>query len=284
MNGIYWLASYPKSGNTWVRTFLSNYMSNKEIPEDINRLEIPIASDRNLFDQYIGLSSADLDEDQIKYYQPYIYTELVKKKSHDIYLKVHDAYTMNGNNLPIIPTSVTKGVIYILRNPLDVAVSYAHHSAITIDKSIQALCNKSFTIARSKNKLNGQLHQLYLSWSGHIDSWIESPLRVHLMRYEDMMEDSYGMFKEMLKFMNIEIDENRLEKAVRFSSFDLLQKQEEERGFVERYHKSQTFFRKGKIGSYREELTQEQIETITEYHRETMIKYGYLDENNQLAY
>lgn len=284
MNGIYWLASYPKSGNTWTRAFLDNYLNNGEAPVNINTINNEIACNRNYFDEYIGLSSSDLDEGQIKLYQPYMYEELVKKSSVDFYMKIHDAYTLNRINIPLIPKSVTKGVIYILRNPLDVAVSYAQHSASPIDKAIHSLCDETFIASNSDTDFKKQLPQLFLSWSGHVKSWMESPLRVHLMRYEDMKSDPNGSFREMLKFMGFEIDEDRLEKAVRFSSFDTLKQQEKEKGFKEKPSKAASFFRKGKIGSYREELTQEQIDIIVEYHRETMIKYGYLDEHNQLVY
>lgn len=285
MNGIYWLASYPKSGNTWTRTLLTNYLGEKEVPADINALETDsIASARHLFDEYIGLASSDLNAKQIKLYQPFIYEQMAKESHRDLYMKVHDAYTLNTKNFPIIPASATKGVIYILRNPLDVAVSYAHHSHKPIDISVKNLCDESFTIAQSNHDLSNQLLQLLLSWSGHVNSWVESGLRVHLMRYEDMITDPLTTFKGMLEFMGFEINEERLRQAVDFSSFDTLKKLEKEKGFKEKPTKAASFFRKGKIGSYREELTQEQIDIIVEYHRETMIKYGYLDEHNQLVY
>lgn len=284
MNGIYWLASYPKSGNTWTRAFLDNYLNNGEAPVNINTITDEIACNRNYFDEYIGLSSSDLDEEQIKLYQPYMYEELVKKSSADLYMKIHDAYTINRINIPLIPKSVTKGVIYILRNPLDVTVSYAQHSASTIDKAIHSLCDETFIASNSKTDFKKQLPQLFLSWSGHVKSWMESPLRIHLMRYEDMKADPYGSFRSMLEFMGTEIDEERLAKAVHFSSFEILREQEQKGGFREKPAAAQSFFRKGQIGSYREELSQEQIDTIVAYHRETMIKYGYLDEHNQLVY
>lgn len=285
MSGIYWLASYPKSGNTWTRTLLTNYLGEKEVPADINAIGTDsIASARHLFDEYIGLSSSELDDEQIKLYQPLIYEQMAKESQRTLYMKVHDAYTLNAKNRPIIPESVTQGVIYILRNPLDVTVSYAHHSHKPVEKTVENICDETFTIAKSNNDLSRQLSQLLLSWSGHVNSWVESPLRVHLMRYEDMITDPFETFKGMLEFMEYEVNEERLRKAVEFSSFDTLKKQEKEQGFKEKPSKAESFFRKGQIGSYREEMSQEQIDTIIGYHRETMIRYGYLDENNQLVY
>jgi len=285
MSKICWLASYPKSGNTWVRILLSNYLSELEHPADINALEInAIASSRQLFDEYIGLSSSDMDEDVIKYYQPCLYDELVRNANHDIYMKVHDAYIVNQDGLPLFSATATKNIIYIIRNPLDVATSFAHHLNISLNNSIQHMCDESFTMAKSVDNINNQLPQLLLSWSGHVQSWIESGLKVHIVRYEDMIFDPKKSFKAILEFMNFDVNEERLEKAISFSSFDSLKKQEQEKGFMMKDPRSQSFFRKGQIGAYREELTQEQIDTIVEYHRETMIKYGYLNEHNQLVY
>lgn len=285
MNGIYWLASYPKSGNTWTRTLLTNYLGKKEVPADINALKTDsIASARNLFDEYVGLASSDLSEEQIKIYRPYVYQLMNEESERDLYVKVHDAYSLNSKNKPIIPTSVTKGVIYILRNPHDVAVSYAHHANQPIEKMVQALCDETCTIAQNKTEQAQQLSQLLLSWSGHIESWTESELNVYVIRYEDMKTDPFTTFKGMLEFMNIEVDDDALLQAINFSDFDTLKKQESNDGFKERSSKAKSFFRKGQIGSYRKELNNAQIEKIKKCHQKTMVKYGYLNKDNSLVY
>lgn len=285
MNGIYWLASYPKSGNTWTRTLLTNYLGKKEVPADINALETDsIASARNLFDEYVGLASSDLSEEQINVYRPSVYQLMSEESERDLYIKVHDAYHFNSKKRPLIPTSVTKGVIYILRNPHDVAVSYAHHSNKSIDTMVRDLCHETFTISNNKEDQAKQLPQLLLSWSGHIESWTESELNVYVMRYEDMKVDPFTTFKGMLEFMGIEVNDDALIQAIGFSDFDALKKQENTVGFKERSHKAKSFFRKGEIGSYREELTPEQLELIKNYHQKMMLKYGYLNKDNSLIY
>lgn len=78
-NGIYWIVSYPKSGNTWCRMILNNYIANLNEPLNINHLNTKfISSNRKFFDEIIGLSSSDMSEDEIKLYQPEVYKELIK--------------------------------------------------------------------------------------------------------------------------------------------------------------------------------------------------------------
>jgi hypothetical protein len=285
MNGIYWLASYPKSGNTWTRTLLTNYLGEKEVPADINALETDsIASSRLLFDDYVGLASSDLSEEQIHIYRPAVYKLMNKESERDLYMKVHDAFSINTKSLPLIPPSITKGVIYIIRNPHDVAVSYAHHNNNTIEHMVQNVCNETYTIARNKKDQAAQLSQLLLSWSGHVKSWADSGLNIHIMRYEDMKKEPFATFKAMLTFMDIEVDEDKLKQAIKFSNFEVLKNQEDNAGFKERSHKATSFFRKGEIGSYRDELNSKQIEKITKYHQKMMLKYGYLTTDNRLVY
>lgn len=275
-HGIYWLASYPKSGNTWTRALITNYIVNGDVPADINALRTDgIASNRETFDDLLCLPSSDMSEEQIRLFQPRLYEELMSHATHDYYIKVHDAYTLNSAGEPLFPASVTKGVIYILRNPLDVAVSYAAHGGKNVHATYTNINKSDFTIAQSHKALSDQLPQRLLDWSSHVRSWIESPLRVHVMRYEDMLSHPYETFQKMLEFMGFEIDSERLAKAVRFSSFEELKKQEEAKSFREKPTKSESFFRSGKTGGYKDILTSEQIDEITSAHREIMGKFGY---------
>ncbi|MFH0709213.1 MAG: sulfotransferase domain-containing protein [Pseudomonadota bacterium] len=275
-HGIYWLASYPKSGNTWTRALITNYLVNSDEPADINALQTDgIASNRETFDDLLCLPSSDMSEEQIRLFQPRLYEELMAHATRDYYIKVHDAYTLNSVGEPLFPALVTKGVIYILRNPMDVAVSYAAHGGKDISKTYANINKESFTIALSEKTLADQLPQRLLDWSSHVRSWIDSPLRVHVMRYEDMLSHPYETFQEMLEFMGFEIDPDRLTKAVRFSSFEELKKQEEAKSFREKPTKSKSFFRSGKTGGYKDILTSEQIDKITSAHREIMGKFGY---------
>jgi len=275
-HGIYWLASYPKSGNTWTRTVITNYLRDGNEPADINALETDgIASDRENFDDLLCLPSSDLSEEQIRLFQPLVYEELMRHATRDYYVKVHDAYTLNAEGRPLFPASVTKGVLYFVRNPLDVAVSYAAHGGHDVHKTYANINRHDLTMAMSVKKLNRQLPQRLLDWSSHVRSWLESGLPVHVVRYEDMLESPDRTFGEMLEFIGFRVDARRLEKALHFSNFDELQRQEAQKSFKEKPSQAQRFFRQGKAGGYEKILTPEEVRVITEQNRSVMERFGY---------
>ncbi len=275
-HGIYWLASYPKSGNTWLRAVISNYLQNSDTPVDINDLKTDsIASSRKHFDDHTCLDSSDMCEEQIRLYQPLVFEGLAKEAKHDLYVKVHDAYTYNQEGKPLFPSNATKGVLYLVRNPLDVAVSYSHHNTADITQTIKNLNDPNLTIAKSKKRLDAQLPQRMLSWSMHVESWSRSGLPLLIVRYEDMREKPYETFYDIMTFLGFEVEEDQLKKALYFSSFEELQKQESANGFKEKPLKSNKFFRKGEVGGYTDELGAEMIEDVTKHHIEWMKNLGY---------
>ena len=149
MNGIIWLASYPKSGNTWFRVFLTNLRGEEGGPANINKLHsAPIASARGIFDDEAGVEASDLTPDEIDRLRPEIYTHLAKQAEETLFMKVHDACTSNDKNIPLFPKEATAGAIYIIRNPLDVVVSFADHSGWDYDKAILRMADEKFALRR----------------------------------------------------------------------------------------------------------------------------------------
>jgi hypothetical protein len=174
MAGIYWLASYPKSGNTWFRAFLTNLLQPGQTPASINQLLGGFGTSRALFEQMTGLDSADLTVVEIDRLRPKVYEQLAHEANDPIFLKIHDAYTHNDRAQPLIPTQVTLGVIYLIRNPLDVAVSFAHHAACDVNTMVAAMANENYALCGQTHRLSSQLRQKLLSWSSHVTSWTET--------------------------------------------------------------------------------------------------------------
>ena len=247
---LVWLASYPKSGNTWFRVFISNLFGGKDNDEaDINTPYSKfIASNRNLFEGYFGIESSDLTNDEIDLMRPEFYRNLSLETgdSNKLYLKKHDAFTRNSNKEWIIPSDITFGAIYFIRNPLDVAVSYTYHHNSTLDKMIENMNNPKFTISESNIDLSAQLRQILLTWSEHVLSWINSPIDICILRYEDMKLDSFNTFKKAVDFLKLDKTDEEITDAIRKSSFEALQKQELNKGFTEKPQNAKLFFRKGK--------------------------------------
>lgn len=285
MKNTVWLVSYPKSGNTWFRMFLANYLKNSIEPLSLEEIEsTPISSSASDFEDVIGLNPFELTGEEVDFYRPELYrilSENLEDADAINYKKTHDAYTLNSNGEPLFSEEVSKCAIYFVRNPLDVCVSYANHSAGKIESTVNFILNEDAFVA---GKNSGQLRQILLSWKSHIASWKEqSGISIRFIRYEDLQQNPIKTFGSIIQFLGLESDDERLKRAVTNSDFRLLQKMEQENGFREKMQLSKSFFWKGKIGNYREHLTEKQIQRIVEYNYDTMRQFGYLDELGNLT-
>lgn len=279
MGNIVWLASYPKSGNTWLRVFLANYVANCDQPISINEIvgDLLCAS-RSVFDSEVGISSAHLTPAEIDYYRPAFHTQLAAQFEKPSFIKIHDAYTHNSAGKPLFPKAATAGVIYLIRNPLDVAVSYAHHCAWPIKRTICEMNHADSTLARSDKQLSQGIHQQLQTWSGHVRSWTaQTELPILVVRYEDMLQSPTETFGEIVDFVGLPVEPMRLARAIDFSTFKNLHAQEKQHSFIEKSPMSQSFFRSGTIGSWRTQLTAEEAELLISHHGSMMQKFGYLD-------
>lgn len=281
MKGIFWLASYPKSGNTWMRIFLRNYLRNEEQPADINdnNGSKGIASDRSVFDQVSGLESSLLTEGEIAPLRPLVYERISVNEDKDVYIKIHDACTLVTPELPITSIKGTKGTLYILRNPLDVAISWAHFINKNVDDAIARLEKEDYALSENKDSAGNQLFQQLFSWSRHVESWVGAPwFPVEVVRYEEMKANPFAAFGRVVRFLGLPFEEKRLEKAIAFSSFNELKRQEEQYSFREKPCYTEHFFRKGEAGGWKNVLTVEQVRRVIAVHERVMSRFGYLDD------
>ena len=287
MNRIYWLASYPKSGNTWARTFLTNYLIDGEAPADINHLRGgPIASAREVFDRWAGVEASDLPAEEIANLRPDVYRQMARHIEHPLYIKVHDACTHNSEGAQLFPADVTGAVLYMIRNPLDVAVSYAHHGGRTLQQTVDVLCNPQGVVFELSDRLVSQLPQALLSWSDHVRSWVDqSGMRVTVVRFEDMLANPESAFGAVVRALDLKFDALRLKRALAFSRFEALQEQELRAGFRERHMRADAlFFREGRAGAWRLELGSEMAARILSTQGEVMRRFGYVDERGEPAF
>ena len=282
MSGIVWLASYPKSGNTWLRVFFANLVADTDDPVSINALGHPrIASSRRLFDDIVGIESSELTRDEVRLLRPRVYERMARELDTAAarFVKIHDAFTRTDDGVPIIPVSTTPRVIYIVRNPLDVAVSFAHHSGDSVDVTIERMCDEQFRFGADPSRLHEQLDQALLSWSGHVTSWVDEPsLEVFVLRYEDMHERPDEVFRGAAQFAGVSCTAEQIARAIKQSSFEELSHQEAAHGFAERSARADRFFREGKTGGWREVLTEQQIDRLVGAHGPVMLRFGYTEE------
>jgi aryl sulfotransferase len=272
---IWWLASYPKSGNTWLRLVLAAILSRK--PSDINKLGFlgTNAGSRLAFDRIIGLESADLSLKQQIMLRPRVYEVWAAEAQRPLCCKAHDAYDLTPAGEPLFPTAATYGAIYVVRDPRAVAVSFAYHTVDSIDRAIAQMDDPNASFSNANWLLPQQLHQRLLRWSEHVESWLSAPFPVHLLRYEDMKADPHAAFGAVATALDLPSDRESIAAAVDATSFSHLQAQERASGFIEKPYRAAAFFREGRIDGWRETLTAEQAERIVAAHGPVMRRLGY---------
>jgi aryl sulfotransferase len=285
MNGIIWIASYPKSGNTWFRAFISNLLHEENEEISINGMKTDgIFSSRPLLDAVTGVESSNLTAGEIDKMRPRVYNHLAQNSERPLFIKVHDAYTYLEDRTPLLGTANAKAV-YILRNPLDVAVSFANHASKSFDRIIKDMGNADHAFCNSKKRLHNQTRQKVLTWSAHVESWENAKeLPVFIVRYEDMKSNPVETFAGAIRFIGLDYTREQIEQAIELSSFDRLKAEEGWNGFKERPAKTASFFRAGKAGDWRNHLNDEQRDKIIANHETVMRKYGYLDHEGNPVY
>jgi aryl sulfotransferase len=274
---LIWLASFPKSGNTWFRIFLANLDARGEVPVDINDLGDTgsIASNRYEFEAETLLDSGLLTHDDIDRLRPAVYTRLAHGLQTRRWMKIHDAYTLNLDGEPLVGR-VARGAVYIVRDPRDVAVSLAHHNNTTTDAAIAILNDPDAAFSRPRKAMALQLRQKMLNWSGHVMSWLDQrDLPVHCIRYEDLVADPVRYFAAALAFVGHTAGETDIRGAVGHADFAELQRQESEKGFGERTSRTSPFFRAGRVGGWQEVLSAKQTAQLQEAHGAVMERLGY---------
>ncbi len=280
MPGILWMASYPKSGNTWLRAFIANYLKNPCQPMPIDDLPQFILGDGIAapFEKIAGRPIDDMTIEEIQALRPKVHEMFAWASSDTVFVKTHNAVS-ELDGIPTITPEATAGAIYVIRNPLDVAVSYAHHYGISYDRAVQAMASEETVVPPHGN----QVHQYLGSWSTHVRSWIQAPgLNPHVMRYEDMTIKPEKTWRALIKFLGLPLETPRLNKAMKFSSFKVLADQEKEDGFIEAVPiDNRVFFRQGKTGAWRKELTHAQVEQMIDVHGEVMTEHGYLNDKGE---
>lgn len=282
LSGIVWIASYPKSGNTWTRTFLHNLIrimeGDDDAEQDINAMNEYTTWDisSKKYSEVIGRPVEEIDRTEIAAARARVHQEIADQTDGLSLVKTHNALVID-RGYPAITSAVTSGAIYLVRNPLDVAISFAHHMSATVDEAISQMETEGL----ETNVTEKSIYEVYGSWSQHVASWTAKPNRaIYVMRYEDMKADPEKAFGNLARHLLMLPTRDQLLTAIERSSFERLQAQEDkaEGGFKEKPKKAERFFRKGEVGEWRYGLRRDQIIRIVAAHREQMARFGYLPE------
>ena len=275
MGKLLWIASYPKSGNTWVRAFIENYLRNRPQAIDINTLhQVSLAESRAfLYEPFItGGDTTAASVEEICAIRPLVHADMARRAQGTVFVKTHNFHGEFAG-YPLHNSSVTSGAIYIVRNPLDVVLSLANYFDHSMDEAIEFMAEERTGTPNEKENVP----QIITSWSTHVQSWTQNIGEETLvLRYEDMLDNPVKVFRKLVSFLGQKRDPARLKRAVRFSSFEQLKSQEKQRGFVEKHENARSFFRQGQKNQWREKLTDEQVKKIIDSHGEQMTRFNYL--------
>ena len=277
--GICWIASYPRSGNTWLRHFLSNIIS---IPNDIASKPVHINElgdysvwdiDASNYENVLQKPIKYCSRNEISAARPIVQKNLADHSDELAYVKTHNMLIYDGK-YPTINTSVTSGAIYIVRNPLDIVISIANHYSIDLDSAItfMALCDAETDVS------DKSVYEIYGSWSQNVSSWTSKPHPAILtISYEDMLTKPTSIFGAICRHLSIDANQEHLEQAIEFSSFCSAKAQENEDGYVARPQNTDHFFRAGRSGQWQAALSTRQIDRVIQSHHTQMDRFGYLD-------
>lgn len=283
-NNIIWLASYPKSGNTWFRSFLTALLNQGSI--DINKMETDgIFSAKEYIESILDLSTDDLRPREFESLRKTAFAYKAQLAQKELFVKIHDAYTYSRwDGLPLIPNDGSRLALYLVRNPLDVVLSLANHTGLNIEDTIDKYMNCEEGSFSKKRKTAQQYYQLMGTWAMHASSWIQQKdIPVHIIRYEDMKTNPFTTFKMAVEKMQLNYSDDAIRNAIEATDFKKLKQQEENKGFKEKAILSSAFFFKGESGRWKKELTKEQIQKIMTVNESMMKRLGYWEEaKNQI--
>tara|TARA_B100001250_G_scaffold384276_1_gene378945 strand:+ start:122 stop:1015 length:894 start_codon:yes stop_codon:yes gene_type:complete len=288
---IFWIASFPKSGNTLLRAILSSLFFSEDGKFDFDLLKpIPTFENKTRLNFIKKINQNDFNSlNKLNVLSKY--WNLTQSKSNlgfekDMgFLKTHHAL-VKYDNKSFTNEESCKGFIYILRDPRDVAISWSHHSKITLDQSVSFLTNELSATQWNESKkslLKKNINPLVVvsSWEQNALSWIETQWKIPklILRYEDLVYDKINSIESIanyfvknfnFKFSNLE---KKIKNIVETTNFIKLKEREKELGFKEATNGA--FFRVGKKNQWKNKLNKNQLNLIESKFKKTMTKFGY---------
>jgi len=283
---IIWLASYPKSGNTWVRSFLNSLLFNKNNEADLSEI--------NKIDQYpkrshfINLVN-EIDNLE-KLSSNWIESQKILNKDNKIkFLKTHHALCKYQNSF-FTNGEVSLGTVHIIRDPRNVISSILYHfSKKNYSEAKEFLFDENKALGKKFNledpNANRNIFTVISSWKNHYNSWKQFKKNYLLIKYEDLILDPHKEFNKLAeylsKLLNLEFDATKVNLAVRSNSFENLKKLEKENGFVEAIHDKETgkkkqFFNLGPENDWKKLLDTKLRQDIEKEFETEMRELGYI--------
>ena len=282
---IFWIASYPKSGNTWLRTLISAYYYSKDgiFNQSILKNIGQFPEKRHFVDfNYNPGNVTDTAKFWIKSQEKINKDKKIRFfKTHNIFGKVNNYDFTNKDN--------SAGCIYIVRDPRNVITSLENHYEMHHEEALKWITNlNKYIYDVHKIKEDGYSNfQFISSWSMNYKSWnIQKKIPIKIIKYEDLLKETFVVFKDIVEFVNKtlnikeKIDINKLKNSVNSTNFNKLKNDEKNNGFIEavlskKNEKKIPFFNLGPDNDWRKILDKDKQEKLTNIFKDDLIELGY---------
>ena len=276
---IIWLASYPKSGNTLLRSILATYFFSNDGVFNFKHLYKIGQFPSLIHFERLGLDISDGDQ----IYKNIIKAqELINSNSKDLkFFKTHSALAkINDNDFTDFKN--TLGAIYVVRDPRNVVTSFAHHYQVDIDEATRCLMNEKFW-----NYKNEKVPKTFLSsWSQNYNSWKNLKEKTYFIKYEDLIKNKKAVIIKVFNFFNslgikIKLDMIKLNKIIKSTEFEKMKDLENKESFRESIIDKETgkkrpFFNLGPQNDWKKILGEYNKEKIEKAFEKEMLELGYL--------
>jgi hypothetical protein len=284
---IIWLASYPKSGNTWIRAFLISLISKNIKENSLQNMSMirayPVTNDfKNLLDDF---------KDFKKIAENWETSQNIINLSKKIrFLKTHNSLCY-VNNFSFTNYKNSLGAIHVVRDPRNVITSLLNHYSLkNYESAIEFLFDEKLFAGKLDKKENyirqTEFPILVSDWKNHYNSWKNFKKNYLLIRYEDLVHKPEKTFEKISHYISnllkIKITRNKIKEAIKKNSFNNLQKIEEKFGFAEsplneKSQKQKKFFNLGPKNDWKELLPDEIKKKIEIKFQKEMMELGYLN-------
>lgn len=284
-DGPVWIASYMKSGNTWMRLMLMHLLKPRgeddgwTLDQAISVGTGPIP--RTHIERASFLDTALLTADEQDLLRPRLCDAEARAERERCFFKTHDAYRFNRNNIPIHGECAGQAALYLVRDPRDVALSLAPFWGWSLDTTVAFLNDPEADLQGIPKRFSKQIFQKSLDWSSHVSSWLDQDrVPILVIRYEDLRASPASWLTKAAEFLELRISETDIERAVALTDFDRLKREEETYGFSERFRPDTSFFRRAEPGEGRRRLDRELRKAIEREHGAVMARLGYRCEDD----
>ena len=278
---IIWLASYPKSGNTWIRIFLNSMLySENKIDVDINSNSIDQFPLRSHFEDLTD-NTNDINEFAKNCINAQDKINLDNKVK---IFKTHNAYwKQNSTNFSFTNKENTLGIIYIVRDPRNVITSVLNY----FNKKDY---NDALNFLKDEKKILGGSNEdfgiptIISSWSNHYNSWKKLDKNYLLIKYENLLNKPEIEFKKITDYLEtvgkFKFKNNDISLAIENTKFNKLSSQEDQWGYngnsPTNKKLNKKFFNLGPENKWQKILSQEIKNKIEGIFEKEMKELGYL--------